>query len=347
MPNTPTTNAAKLQPRRWRQRLLSRLLAQQRVTEQIKATGSVVALDWDDRHAVLGWLPKLGHAPEVQTQAIPEGLMIEGQWQDERAWADCLERWVGAIDVSQPLVVVALPTKDLSHHWLTLDMDTPIDGSTRTLNHLINQAMADQALIEQGTLSPADQVFDVLPASDLMPGRTDTHATANNERGCLLGASQAKVASYQALFAASHLRLACMDGRPRALLGYWQQQVSNEGVHGLLDDHLGTTQWWVISFSGIHEMGQFSHQRLSLAERVDHLTQRLAASQASHGLDALWCSHDPKDEAAQVAHQVAQTLGLEWVLMPPVNGHEPSASQQAVVQGLLATPLERTRVYAL
>lgn len=350
MPQTPTTNLSQPQPFRWHQRLLSLFFPHERVSEQITASGSVVALDWNDRHAVLGWLPECAQSPEIQTHAIPEGLMIHGQWQDEQAWRACLETWVAATKVSQPLIVVALPAPDLVHQWVKAEVGVDIDSS-HTLKSLVDQAMAEHTLTEQGALSATDQVFDVLPESDLWPGQMGPEAGADvalkNARWCLLGASQAKVSSYEALFASSHLRLTCVDGRPRALLGCLQQQVSNKGRHCVLDDHLGTTQWWVTSESGVIEMGQFLHQRLSLAERVDYLTQRLATSQASHGLDTMWLSNGQQDEATEVVRQVAQTVGLELVFIPPVNGHEESASQQAVVQGLLAKPLERARIYAL
>lgn len=350
MPQTPTTNLSQTQPFRWRQRLLSLFLAHKRVSEHITASGSVVALDWNDRHAVLGWLPKLAHAPEIQTHAIPEGLMIHGQWQDEQAWRACLETWVAATEVRQPLMVVALPAQDLVHHWVEAEVGVNIDSS-HTLKSLVDQAMAEHALTEQGALSPIDQVFDVLPESDLWPGQMGSEMGADlaltNKRWCLLGTSQAKMSSYEALFTSSHLRLACIDGRPRALLGCLQQRVSNKGLHCVLDDHLGTTQWWVTSESGVIEMGQFLHQRLSLAERVDHLTQRLATTQASFGLEAMWVSNGQRDQATDVVRQVAQALGLELVFILPVNGHEESASQQVVVQGLLAKPLERARIYAL
>ncbi|HEY7905415.1 MAG TPA: hypothetical protein VIC53_00675 [Wenzhouxiangella sp.] len=337
---------------------MSLFRAHGRATQQTKASGSVVALDWNDRHAVLGWLPERAHAPEIQTHAIPEGLMIHGQWQDEQAWRACLETWVAATKISQPLMVVALPAQDLVHHWIKAEVGVDIDpdmaaniDSSHALNSLVDHAMVEHALTEQGAWSPIDQVFDVLPESDLWPGqmghKRGADVAVKNTRWCLLGASQAKVSSYEALFASSHLRLACVDGRPRALLGCLQQRVSNKGLHCVLDDHLGTTQWWVTSESGVNDFGQFSHQRLSLVERVDHLTQRLATPQANFGLDAMWVSNGQHDQATDVASQVAQALGLELVLMPPVNGHEESASQQAVVQGLLAKPLERETSHAL
>jgi len=325
---------------------------------------SLVALDWDDEHAVLGWVPEaLGKGQtatdesrtiaidqiEFQTHAIPDGLMVEGQWQVASRWLACLERWVAATDIDHPQLVLAMPAKNLSHHWLNGPATLEIDR-TDVLMGLVDKAMSQQALDEHGQVSLDDQVFDVLPERDVWPGTSlsfaESEGRERHQRWCLVGVAEAKVAALEALFAGSHLSLACLDSRPRALLAAWHPHLSNEGHACLLDDHLSITQWMVTGGQGIAEMGQLSHRRLSMAERVDHLIGRLGSAQASHSFDTIWVSHPEGSELAEVASRVADTLNLSVAFMPGLGDHKSSASLQLVVQGLLIGQATRVITHA-
>ena len=312
------------------------------------AMGSLLALDWDDEHLVLGWMPEPidrretedSHIRpmEIRTHTIPDGLMVEGQWQDAARWMACLERWVAATQLDQPQLVLALPAKDLSHHWVDASSHLDIDR-TDVLMGLVDQAASQQALDGHGQVSLDDQVFDVLSEADVWPGATmplcENERQEHNLRWCLVGAAEAKVAALETLFAGSHFSLTCLDSRPRALLAAWHPHLSGEGHACLLDDHLSTTQWMVTGRQGLLEMGQLSHQRLSIAERVDHLIGRLGSAQASHSFDTIWLTHPKGSELSEVATRVADALNLSVVFMPSLNDHPPSASLQLAVQGLL------------
>lgn len=312
------------------------------------AVGSLVAMDWDDEQAVLGWVAEpvgVDQAGarearaiemdriELRTHAIPEGLMRDGQWQDASQWLACLERWVAAIPIDHPRLVLALPAKDLSHHWLEGPANLNVDRTD------VLMGLVDQAMSEHGRVSLDDPVFDVLSEGDVWPGArmsfADLEAQERTHRWCLVGVAKSRVAALEALFAKSHLSLACLDGRPRALLAAWYPHRSGEGMDCLLDDHLRTTQWMVTSGGGILDMGHWSHQRLSMAERVGHLIERLRLVQASHWFDTIWLSHSRDSELAEVADRVADTLHLSLKFLPENDHHQSSASLEVVVHGLL------------
>ncbi len=359
MPENTTTTEPTIQPpdRRWG--LLPLLSGNDWLTRaNTRNASSLIALDWNDHYAVLGWWPVSGSSsqaarsehPRIETHTIPDGLMVNGQWQDAATWIACIEAWVAATTIGQPKVVIALPVQDLTHHWLEAPGNLATER-TAVLMDLMDQALADQDLAEQGHLSLIDQVFDVLPESALWASRSseldEPSTSKTNRRWCLLAALKDKISAHEALFASSSLTLARIDSRPRALMACWQDHVESHGSHCLLDDHLETTGWLIAGEAGVIEMGHVSHERLSMAERVDHLTQRLATSQASHGLECLWLSNGQDDPSVKVANQVADTLGLKMAFIPPINPHQASASQQAVAQGLLADTFEQTRSHAL
>lgn len=323
------------------------------------ATDSLLALDWDDDHAVLGWVPEpAGRGQtggdqsggmesvqiELRAHAIPDGLMAEGQWQDASRWLACLERWVAATEIDRPELIMALPAKDLSHHWLEGRSSLDIDR-TDVLMGLVDEAMSQQDLDEHGRVSLDDQVFDVLSEADVWPQTAvslgETESQEHNPRWCLVGVAEAKVAALEALFAGSDWSLACLDSRPRALLAAWYPHLSGDGNECLLDDHLSTTQWMVTGRQGLLEMGQLSHRRLSIAERVDHLIGRLGSAQASHSFDTIWLTHPKGSELSEVAGRVADALNLSMVFIPSLTDHPPSASLQLVVQGLLMSQTAR------
>lgn len=350
--NKPSTRSPRL--RLW----LSGLLEQ--VTTKRLVIHSLVAMDWDDHHAVLGWLPEPVGAGEtgrpevgqieIQIHAIPEGLMVQGQWQDARAWLACLERWVAATPLNRPQLVLALPAEELSHQWLDGPSDLDTDRSD-TLEALIDEAMSRQTLGEHSRVPLEDQVFDVLPMSGVWPGTkmlsNDSQTQEFDHRWCLVGAPKNRVSALEDLFAQSDLQLACLDVRWRALLACWHQQVTGEGNHCLLDDHLSTTQWIITGRSGVLEMGHLTHQRLSLAERSDHLIGQLASAQANHALDALWLSAAKDSQSFEVADRVAETLNLNLNFLPSLTDHTPSSSLQAVVQGLLLGQASRAVTHGL
>ena len=312
------------------------------------ATDSLLALDWDDDHVVIGWLSE----PVVQCEAedrhvrpieicihaIPDRLMVDGQWQDASHWLACLERWVAATEIDHPKLIMALPAKDLSHHWLERQSSLDIER-TDVLMGLVDEAMSQQVLGEHGRVSLDDQVFDVLSEADVWPPTAvspgETQSQEHKPRWCLVGVAEAKIAALEALFAGSHWSLARSDSRPRALLAAWYPHLFGEGHACLLDDHLSTTQWMVTGRQGLLEMGQLSHQRLSIAERVDHLIGCLGSAQASHSFDTIWLTHPEGSELSEVATRVADALNLSVVFIPSLTDHPPSASLQLAVQGLL------------